>query len=143
MPGAAVCATAALQAERLASKSGNLGYWACGVLVRQRLRLPAVGFAQLNCVWPASRIPLPQVTTKQVRRACPCCRPLDPVPEGGKQESLLTAAALAFIVARRHAQQRCYTAETSSSRCMVRIVNSAQQKRGGSRLADARRGTNS
>jgi hypothetical protein len=42
--------------------------WACGVwrvlLVRQRLRLPAIGFrthygAHLNRVWPASRIPLP------------------------------------------------------------------------------------
>jgi hypothetical protein len=39
-----------------------LGVWRV-LLVRRCLRLPAAGFAQLNRVLPASRIPLPQVTT--------------------------------------------------------------------------------
>jgi hypothetical protein len=38
--------------------------WARVLLVRQCLRLPAVGFAQLNRVWSASEIPLPQVNHK-------------------------------------------------------------------------------
>jgi hypothetical protein len=47
-----------------------LGAWRV-VLVRQCLRLPAVGFAQLNRVWSASTIPLPQVNhQKNGQRLC-------------------------------------------------------------------------
>jgi hypothetical protein len=35
----------------------GLGVW-CVLLVRQYLRLSAVGFTQQNHVWPASKIPL-------------------------------------------------------------------------------------
>jgi hypothetical protein len=41
-----------------------LGAWRV-LLVRQCLRLPAVGFAQLNRVWSASTIALPQLNHKK------------------------------------------------------------------------------
>jgi hypothetical protein len=43
------------------------GVWRI-LLVRQSLRPLAVGFAQLNRVWPANRIPPPQVTTLKNNR---------------------------------------------------------------------------
>jgi hypothetical protein len=47
-------------------------------LVRQCLRLPAVGFAQLNRVWSASTIALPQLNHKKKEHVVPlalmtCC----------------------------------------------------------------------
>jgi hypothetical protein len=48
-----------------------LGVWRV-LLVRQSLQPPAVGFAQLNRVWPANRIPPPQVTTKR-NAGVQCC----------------------------------------------------------------------
>jgi hypothetical protein len=45
-------------------KSSTLGAWRV-LLVRQCLRLPAVGFAQLNRVWSASTIALPQLNHKK------------------------------------------------------------------------------
>jgi hypothetical protein len=47
-----------------------LGAW-CVLLVRQCLRLPAVGFAQLNRVWSASTIALPELNQEKCKYTCP------------------------------------------------------------------------
>jgi hypothetical protein len=57
---AAVAAAAGDAAQRRAKGRSVL-------LVRQSLRPPAFGFAQLNRVWPANRIAPLQVTTKKMR----------------------------------------------------------------------------
>jgi hypothetical protein len=59
-------------ADRCARHPMVLGVWHVS-LVRQRLRLLAFGVAHLNFVWPASRIPLPQVnhtTSRMCVRLC-------------------------------------------------------------------------